>query len=99
VLSPQGTLGYSTNISIDQTDDPATGQPRRIVVKGRSSSLDLILDLAPDNVVVSHTSGGSLGGGLDFLQLGGRYLVRGIAGGRSIDFTAAGSAETFRGRR
>jgi hypothetical protein len=99
VLSPQGTLGYSTNISIDQTDDPATGQPRRIVIKGRSSSLDLILDLAPDNVVISHTAGGSLGGGLDFLQLGGRYLVRGTAGGRSIDFTAAGSAETFRGRR
>ena len=100
VLSPQGTVGYSTNVSIDQTDDPATGQPRRIVVEGHSSSLDLILELAPEDVVISRTGGGSFGGGgLDFLQLGGRYRVRGTAGGRSIDFTAAGSAETFRGRR
>ena len=31
-----------------------------------------------------------------FLQLGGTYHVTGHAGDRAIDFTAHGSAETFR---
>ncbi len=41
---------------------------------------------------------GLFGGGLDFLQLRARYRVQGRAGGRTVDFTAAGSAGTFRGR-
>ena len=38
------------------------------------------------------------GGTNDFLQLGGTYRVEGHAGGRAIDFTARGAAETFRPR-
>ena len=38
------------------------------------------------------------GGATDFLQLGGTYRVEGRAGGRSIDFTARGAAETFQPR-
>ena len=48
--------------------------------------------------LMTETGGGLFGGGLDFLQLRAIYLVRGRAGGRSIDFTAGGTAETFRGR-
>jgi hypothetical protein len=33
---------------------------------------------------------------MTFLQLGGEYRVTGRAGDRTIDFTARGSAETFR---
>jgi len=35
---------------------------------------------------------------LNFLQLGGTYRVKGNVGGRTIDFSARGSAETFRPR-
>jgi hypothetical protein len=35
-------------------------------------------------------------GAMNFLQLGGVYRVTGKAAGRDIDFTARGSAETFR---
>jgi hypothetical protein len=38
------------------------------------------------------------GAGLDFLQLRAKYAVSGQAGGRTVNFTAPGSAETFRGR-
>jgi hypothetical protein len=41
---------------------------------------------------------GLFGGGMDFLQLRATYHVTGRAGDRSVDFTAPGSAETFRGR-
>lgn len=37
-------------------------------------------------------------GELDFLQLRARYRVRGRKADRTIDFTASGAAETFRGR-
>ena len=36
------------------------------------------------------------GGMMTFLQLGGEYRVNGHAGDRDVDFTARGSAETFR---
>jgi hypothetical protein len=91
-------VGYATNVSLDETNDPATGRPRRIVVTGRSASLDVKMELTVESSVVTKTGTGLFGGGLDFLQLRASYTVRGRAGGRSIDFTAAGSAETFRGQ-
>jgi hypothetical protein len=42
------------------------------------------------------TSPGPMQTGLDFLQMQGRYTVRGRAGSRVLDFTAPGAAETFR---
>ncbi len=97
-IGPDGPVGYATNVSIEETNDPVTGHPRSIVVMGRSSSLDLEMELTIDNTLVTRTGGGLFGGGLDFLQLRASYRVRGRAGERSIDFTAAGTAETFRGR-
>jgi hypothetical protein len=95
-LGPDGPVGYTTRVRIEETDDPALGRPRRIVVSGRGTSLDLTLDIAVENAIV--TRGGALADGPDFLQLRGRYHVTGRAGGRELDFEAAGAAETFRGR-
>jgi hypothetical protein len=97
-IGPDGPVGYATNVAIDETNDPATGHPRSIVVTGRSASLDLTIELTVDNMVVTKTGSGFFGGGMDFLQLRANYKVRGRAGGRSIDFSAAGTAETFLGR-
>jgi hypothetical protein len=40
---------------------------------------------------------GPLANGVNFLQLQGRYTVSGRAAGRTLEFTAPGAAETFRG--
>jgi len=40
---------------------------------------------------------GPLANDVNFLQLQGRYTVSGRAAGRSLEFTAPGAAETFRG--
>ena len=89
-------MGYATNVSIEETNDPATGHPRSIRVTGRSSSLDVTMELAVDEAVVTKR-GGFFRNEMDFLQLRARYRVRGRAGDRTIDFTASGAAETFRG--
>ncbi|RPI53997.1 MAG: hypothetical protein EHM55_12100 [Acidobacteria bacterium] len=97
-MGPDGPVGYATNVSIEETNDPDTGRPRTIVVTGRSESLDVAMELSIDNTLVTETRSGFIGGGMDFLQLRATYRVRGSAAGRPIDFTAPGSAETFRGR-
>jgi hypothetical protein len=113
-IGPDGPVGYATNVSIKETNDPATGHPRSITVTGRSSSLDIAMELTVDEAIVTKRGGGLFGpstplrtspstplrasGELDFLQLRARYRVRGRAGDRSIDFSASGAAETFRGR-
>jgi hypothetical protein len=97
-IGPDGPIGYATNVSIAETNDPATGHPRTIEVTGRSTSVDLSMELTLDNAVVTRLGNELFGGGMDFLQLRASYRVRGRAGGRSIDFSAAGTAETFRGR-
>ena len=97
-LGPDGPLGYSTHVAIEETNDPYTGRPRRIMVRGRGSSLNLTLDLAIEDVVATRMGRTAFGGDMDFLQLRARYRVVGNAGSQAIDFTASGAAETFRGR-
>jgi hypothetical protein len=97
LLGADGPLGYATNLSIDETNDSA-GAPRRIVVTGRSDSLDVTLDLAIEGSTTTRAGDVLFGGGLDFLQMHALYKVHGSAGGRPIGFTARGSAETFRSR-
>jgi hypothetical protein len=48
------------------------------------------------SAITNRMATGPLTTGLDFLQLQGRYTVRGRAGQRQLDFTAPGAAETFR---
>ena len=95
-LGPDGPVGYATRVRIEETDDPATGRPRRIVVTGRGGAIDLTMDIAVESAIV--TRGGALADGPDFLQMRAQYHVTGRAGGQSVDFTAPGAAETFRGR-
>ena len=98
VIGPNGPVGYATNVTIEETNDPATGRPHGIVVTGRSNSIDVAMELTVDSTIITKTGSGFFGGGSNFLQMRASYRVRGRAGERSIDFTAPGSAETFRGQ-
>jgi hypothetical protein len=96
-LGPDGPLGYSTDLRITETSDER-GQPRRIAVRARSSSLDLDLTFDVMSIETTRMTNGLFGGGLNFLQMRGQYTVTGRAGARQINFTAPGAAETFRGQ-
>lgn len=95
-LGPAGPVGYTTRVTIDETDDPTTGRPSRIIVNGRGRDLDLQMDIEVEDAIV--TPGGALAAGPDFLQLRAQYHVTGRAGGEDVDFRAPGAAETFRER-
>ena len=98
-LGPEGVVGYATDVTIQETDGASTAAaPRRIVVSGRSDSLAVTLDIAVDQVTATRMRQGSFGAGRDFLQLRATYHVSGRAGDRRVEFTAPGSAETFRVR-
>ena len=97
-LGPQGPVGYAADVSIVETNDPVTGQPRSIVVHGRGPALDLAMQLTVEDAVASRTAASSFGATMDLLQLRVRYKVSGKAGDQAIQFEAPGSAETFRGR-
>ncbi len=96
-LGSDGPVGYSSRVSIRETDDLATGRPRRIVVSSQGGSLDVTMDIEVEDAIV--TPGGALANGPDFFQLRARYHVTGKAVGQDVDFIAPGAAETFRGRR
>jgi hypothetical protein len=95
-LGPDGPVGYTTSVSIEETDDPATRRPTRIVVSGRGRDMDLRMDISVEAAIVNR--GGALSAGPDFLQMRAQYRVTGQAGGQTLDFTASGAAETFRER-
>jgi hypothetical protein len=97
-IGPDGLVGYAMDVTIDETNDPATDRPRRIVVHGRSGSLALTLDTAVTQTTATRTGDGRFESGLDFLQMRGTSRVTGTAAGTPVDFTAAASAETFRGQ-
>jgi hypothetical protein len=95
-LGPAGPVGYATDVTIEEVDTSSGISPRRIVVTGRGESLTLTFDIAIDQVTATRMGQGSFGSGMNFLQLRGTYRASGRAGDRSIEFTAPGSAETFR---
>ena len=106
VIGPDGPLGYANSlrridgetVAIRETDD-AQGEPRTVSVTARGGILDLELRFDVESRVVTRGTPGSgpLGRSLDFLQMRGTYTVSGTAGGRALNFSAPGSAETFRG--
>ena len=96
-IGPDGPIGYATNVTIDEVNDPVTSRPRRITVRGRSTSIDLTLAFSVEALNVNRMQSGPLEGAMDFLQLRGRYAVDGTAGDRRLAFQSPGSAETFRG--
>ena len=91
VLGADGLLGFSTNVAIDDTTEG------RVDVRA-TRGLDLHLTLSVDETVRATMGMARLAGSppLNFLQLGGVFQVKGTVAGRDIDFTARGSAETFR---
>jgi hypothetical protein len=112
ILGADGPIGVSTDVSIVERD--ANGRPREVEITARSprtpgpnaanvasvtddTSLRLVLSV--ERVVRSDFGLTSTGTALtDFFQLAGVYRVTGQTGGRLIDFTARGAAETFRER-
>ncbi len=93
-LGPDGPIGYATRVRIEETDEPGTTRPRRIVVTGRARDFDLSMDIAVESVILN--KGGALSAGPDFLQMRAQYAVTGRVGGQDVSFTAPGAAETFR---
>ena len=96
VIGPDGPMGYATGVTITETDDSKTHAPARIVIEGKSLSLDLKLDLGVESTERNRLAG-PMSTPLTFLQMRGRYQVSGSVGGTPVTFSAAGSAETFRG--
>jgi len=94
-LGPDGPLGYATDVTIDEMNDP-NGQPRTITVTSRGRLLDVRMQFDVGSVVMTRMTQGTLSSGLSFLQMRGQYTVTGHAGEREINFVAPGSAETFR---
>ena len=97
-LGPDGPVGYATRVTIDERDGAGSDGPQRIVVRARSRALDLTMTLGVQDRVVSRMDRASIGNALDFHQMRAAYHVRGRVGEQEVDFTAAGAAETFRGR-
>jgi hypothetical protein len=98
VLGPEGPVGYAADVSIEETSEPGTGRPSRIVVEGRGPALSLEMSLEVEEAAVTRMGPELFGGGMDFYQLRVRYRVAGEVAGRTLEFVAPGSAETFRGR-
>ena len=98
VIGADGPIGYTTRLSIEEDDDPETGAPRRVVVESRGYSVALRLEVDVEDVAMNRMDREGFGTELDFYQLRARFHVVGRVGDRTIDFTAPGSAETFRGR-
>jgi hypothetical protein len=98
VVGPSGPLGYTTNMTIEETNDDA-GKPISIVVRGRSGALDLTMKFSVESDVANRMVPERAATAIDFIQLRGVYTVSGRAGERNLAFSASGSAETFRGRR
>ena len=96
VLGPQGPLAFSNQLTIEETDDPKSGRPRKIELRGKGGALDLRLQISVEDAISTRMPKGFFGEGMDFLQLRARYRVTGKVGERTLDFEAPGSAETFR---
>ncbi|HZI79153.1 MAG TPA: hypothetical protein VFD69_06550 [Vicinamibacterales bacterium] len=96
VLGPDGPLGFATNVQIAETNAP-DGRPTAITVRALGSALDITLRFDVTSAVTTRMAQGPLANDVNFLQLQGRYTVSGRAAGRTLEFTAPGAAETFRG--
>jgi len=95
VIGADGPIAFSTDVTI--REDDANGRPRTVTIESRSRRLEMRLRLdVAESVQTSMGLTRDASGAMMFLQLGGVYQVSGRAAGRDINFTARGSAETFR---
>jgi hypothetical protein len=99
VLSANGPIGFSTNVTIQETSEGSSA-PAGLFVHARSQSTDINLQFTSERSVSTRmgmTAPARVPGpALNFLQLGGEYRVTGHVGDRKLDFAARGAAETFR---
>lgn len=98
VLGPSGSLAFSTDATIEETDAAGSDRPARIVVRASGESLQATLSLEVDQTTITPMRRGGVGDGLQFLQMRALYDVDVQVGERNYKFSAPGSAETFRGR-
>jgi hypothetical protein len=94
VLGPDGPLAFAAGATIDDA------QPGRVNIRAKSRDVDLQMAFVADETV--RTAMDLVGAPgvtpLDFVQMGGAFRITGTAAGRSLDFDARGSAETFKPR-
>jgi hypothetical protein len=94
LLGPDGPLAFAAGVTIDDA------QPGRVNIRAKSRDVDLQMAFVADETV--RTAMDLIGAPgvtpLDFLQMGGAFRVIGTGAGRSLDFNARGSAETFKPR-
>ena len=95
VLGRDGPIGFSTDVTIDESVDART-----IDVRARGTALELRLTFDATETVrtAMAMTGPPVGAAMNFLQLGGLYHVSGRVADRAIEFSATGAAETFRSR-
>jgi hypothetical protein len=101
VLGPDGPLGLSTDVAIEEEDNDESGTPRRILVRARGETLDVTLRLSVEDAIRTGIADSPLAAGagdLEFLQMSAVFEVSGRVGDRQIEFRSRGAAETFRGR-
>jgi len=97
IIGPEGPLGFTTDMSIEEHDAVDGNRPRSIEIEGRGNSFEISAELSIRDQVGTRMGGVFAGAERgQFLQLDADYTVRGQVGSRTIDFTARGSAETFR---
>jgi hypothetical protein len=98
VIGPGGPIAFAKGAQIEEVS-AADGRPESIQILAREAGLDVRMDLRIEDVVRTPLGRpGSIGAEPTlFLQLRARYHVTGRVGDRQLDFTALGSAETFRG--
>jgi hypothetical protein len=94
LLGPDGPLAFAAGVTIDDA------QLGRVNINAKSRDVDLQMAFVADETV--RTAMDLIGAPgvtpLDFIQMGGIFRVTGTAAGRSLDFDARGSAETFKPR-
>jgi hypothetical protein len=100
VLGPDGIVGIASDVSIAESEEAGRRErgPRTVTVIGKGRGVNLRLEFVADETIRT-----ALRATLsvdqppaNFLQLNGVYHVSGEAGGRRLDFTNRGAAETFR---
>jgi hypothetical protein len=92
VLGPDGPLGFSSDVVIDDS------KPDLVDVRATGTGVDVRLTLTAQEAVRTLLGITAIPGRepLNFVQLGGMFHVTGKVAGRSLDFLARGSAETFK---
>jgi hypothetical protein len=98
VMGPEGPLAVATGVRITERDAPGRDRPERIEVEAQGSGISLALTVEVEDAIRTRMArtAPDAGGVPTFLQLRGRYRGKGTVAGRTIDFEAPGSAETFR---